>query len=104
MGIYKYRKLKELYEPYNLSYRNRVTTWEDKGIDTIYIPLITLLFPELMYGTAKSLKVLCTGPHEITVISEDIKDIHSGWFYKSEAAINKRILKMFLEKREYVVL
>lgn len=103
MSIYKFRKLKELYEPYNKMYRDRVSTWEDKGIDTIYISLIILLFPELRYGTTESLKVLCTGSHEITVLSEDIKDIHNGWFCKSESAINKRVLKMFLEKIEYVV-
>ena len=82
MAIYKFRKLKELYEPYNKICRDKVSTWEDKDVYTDkdislrYLLLITLLFPDLSYRDGfRSIQVFPTSYYELTAISEDTNNI-----------------------------
>lgn len=104
MAIYKFRKLKELYEPYNKMCRDRVSTWEDKDVytdkDISYLLLITLLFPDLSYRDGfRSIQVFLTSYYELTAISEDT---NNSWELSTETAVDKRLLKIFSEKRECV--
>ena len=104
MAVYKFRKLKELYEPYNKMCRDRVSTWEDKDVytdkDISYLLLITLLFPDLSYRDGfRSIQVFPTSYYELTAISEDT---NNSWELSTETAVVKRLLKMFLEKRKCV--
>lgn len=97
MGIYKFRKLKELYKPYNTMYRNKVTTCIGKDIS--YLLLITL-FPDLRYKDEyRSVKVLLTSYYNLTVI---VEDTNNGWYSETASAVNKRLKTMFLEKKECV--
>ena len=106
MAVYKFRKLKELYEPYNKMCRDKVSTWEDrdvytdKDISLRYLLLITLLFPDLSYRDGfRSIQVFLTGYYELTAISEDT---NNSWELSTETAVIKRLLKIFLEKRKCV--
>ena len=107
MAVYKFRKLKELYEPYNKMCRDKVSTWEDRDVYTdleelpygkIYV--ITLLFPDLSYRDGfRSIQVFPTSYYELTSISEDT---NNSWELSTETAVVKRLLKIFSEKRECV--
>ena len=106
MAIYKFRKLKELYEPYNKICRDKVSTREDKDVYTDkdislrYLLLITLLFPDLSYRDGfRSIQVFLTSYYELTAISEDT---NNSWELSTETAVDKRLLKMFSEKRKCV--
>ena len=106
MAVYKFRKLKELYEPYNKMCRDKVSTWEDKDVYTDkdislrYLLLITLLFPDLSYRDGfRSIQVFPTSYYELTAISEDT---NNSWELSTETAVVKRLLKIFLEKRKCV--
>lgn len=107
MAIYKFRKLKELYEPYNKICRDKVSTREDKDVYTdleelpygkIYVT--DLLFPDLSYRDGfRSIQVFLTSYYELTAISEDT---NNSLELSTETAVVKRLLKIFLEKRECV--
>lgn len=104
MAIYKFRKLKELYEPYNKMCRDKVSTWENKDVytdkDIPYLLLITLLFPDLSYRDGfRSIQVFPTSYYELTAISEDT---NNSWELSTETAVVKRLLKIFSEKKECV--
>lgn len=102
MAIYKFRKLKELYEPYNKMCRNCVTRGEYNAHTYILpYPLIKILFPDLSYLTWTSrVKVMCTGFHELAVLLEDTMRKRQSII--TATGINNRVQRMFSEKKECV--